>query len=199
MASDDIVMDTRGRGHDLQTPDITALRLPNATLTDEANPGVNAFQMGEDASGTLKPQHLTTADQTGTGAGADMGLNPGTAAGVNQPGAQLALAGGTSTGTGAPGEIVFTHGHTGSSGSSPNLGAPRWHMGSLAGIPVLYPDVTETNYLGFANGRLASAYAVNVVTGTAAGAPGVLELRSPNGTRFNVTVSNAGVLAAVAL
>lgn len=201
--SDDIVFDRYGKGHDLQTPGVTSIVFPNAILSDEANPTVNAFQLGLDWTGgaAAKPQHLTTADRGvgDTGLASDMGINPGMPRGTDQAGAELAFAGGVSTGAGAPGNIVFVFSHPAGSGTAQNDGAPRWIMASIAGLVTFYPALTESAYIGFGGQRVGNLYSVNVETGTAAGAPGQLVLRSPNGTRYNVTVSNAGALSAVAI
>lgn len=102
------------------------LLLENGTITYEANPTVDAIQLGEDGAGTLREQHLTTADQTGTGSGAPMTLNPGTAAGANQNGAPMRIADGISTGTGNGGTIVFMTSGPGAAGSGQNAQVARW-------------------------------------------------------------------------
>lgn len=107
---------------------LSGVRFPNAIVTDEANSVVNALQLGEDGSGTLKEQHFTSADQTGTGRGANMTVNPGASAGANQQGAGLTLADGISTGNGIGGGILFMTSGGGTPGSQQVAQVQAWFM-----------------------------------------------------------------------
>jgi hypothetical protein len=137
--------------------------LPNVTITDEANPSVNAVQFGEDGAGVLKGQHLTTADQTGEGQAAEMTVNPGAANGTNQPGAPLRLSGGISTGSGAPGPITFLHTTAGASGTTPRTQTDRWYMTDVSGFSVFYPATDDIAFIGLASNQINTLYVRNVI------------------------------------
>lgn len=133
----------------------TSLRLNgNVTLVSEANPSVDVLQFGEDGAGLLREQHITSADQTGTGMGAPIVLNSGAAAGADQAGAPLRIAGGVGTGTGEGGYIAFEVAPAGSSGSAQNPHAVQWIMTSQ----YFYPLTDNTKYLGLASNRIAGVF-----------------------------------------
>lgn len=64
-------------------------------------------------------------------------------------------------------------------------------------VTALTPSGAAT--LGVTGSRFASAFITSLETGTAAGAPGVVVLRSPDGTRWSLVVGDDGVLDAVEL
>ena len=107
---------------------VNRVRMPNATITFEANTVVDATQLGDDGPAPLREQHLSTSDATTTGTGAPMTVNPGAAFGLNQDGAALRLAGGASTGTGGGGSVTVLTTPVGSSGSVQNNQTDSWYF-----------------------------------------------------------------------
>lgn len=169
----------------------------NVILVSEANPVVNALQLGEDASGVLKGQHISSADQTGTGSGAEITINPGAANGLNQDGAYLRLAGGLSTGTGAGGGIAFLTSPSSGSGSAINPQADRWYI-DPAGH--LYPAVDGAHILGAPSLRPNRVYTLDMQIdnaldhkGTLAGFYATAPVAKPTG----VAVTASGIHAAL--
>ncbi len=127
----------------------TKLKLPNITITDEANPVVNAIQFGEDASGALKEQHITTADQLGSGPGANLTVNPGAAKGTNQAGAVLRLSSGISTGNNGSGPVVVLTSSAGAPGAQENAQADAWYFWGTDLGRALTPGADGTQDIGF--------------------------------------------------
>ena len=134
----------------------TKLKFPNVTITDEANPLVNAVQFGEDASGVLKDQHISSADQLGTGMAAGITMNPGTANGLNQNGAPLRLAVGISTGSGTGGGVVILTSGPGVSGVQQNIQQSAWYFWGGELLRALTPATDNTQDLGYDVLRIAN-------------------------------------------
>jgi hypothetical protein len=160
--------------------------LPNVTVTDEANAVVNVIQFGEDASGTIKEQHITSADQTGTGTGAPITMNPGTSAGSNQDGAALRIAGGMSTGNGGGSSVTIMTSGVGASGSSTNPQADSWHFWGGNLTRALTPATDGTQDIGYPSLRCNRLY---LKTG--------IVVTSPDGNTIKtIGINNAGAIVA---
>jgi hypothetical protein len=134
------------------------LKFPNLTITDEANGVVNAMQLGEDGPGVLKDQHISSADNTTTGSGAGITLNPGAASGTNQAGAPLRLSSGISTGNTGSGAVVVLTSVAGASGVQQNTQSDSWYFwgGDLA--KALTPATNDTTDLGATTLRINKAH-----------------------------------------
>lgn len=92
-------------GDDAMVGDV--ITFANVQLTSEANPIVNALQLGVDGPGPHKGQHISTADNDTDGLGAELTINPGAAKGSNKAGQPLRLASGLSTGNTGDGAVVI--------------------------------------------------------------------------------------------
>ncbi len=128
---------------------VNKIRLPNATITFEANPVVDATQLGEDGPAPLREQHISSADATTLGTGAPISLNPGASFGLNQDGAALRLAGGASTGSGGGGSISFMTTPVGGSGSANNGATDSWYVWGGNLEKAITPAVDNAQDIGY--------------------------------------------------
>lgn len=151
----------------------------NVTLVSETNPTVNVLQFGEDGSGVLKEQHITTADQTGTGEGAKLVFNPGMSNGADQAAASVTIATGRATGTGgggtgAGGYIRFSTSDVTAGSTDVNSTATRWE---IAGTGVLQPGGDNLYNIGTAALRPGSMFlATSVRIGSNVASSGAIRL-----------------------
>lgn len=146
---------------DLSALQYDTLNLGTVTLTGEVNPSVDVLQVGVDGEGALRPQHITSADQTGTGAAAAMNINPGHSTGENQEGASIGIAGGRSTGNALGGAVRFGGTPAGEAGSKENATVFSWEV--LANGNLL-PMQDSAYAIGGPNVRPVKVYAVSLLS-----------------------------------
>ncbi len=159
------------------------ISLPNVDITYEANPAVNALQLGLDGPGPHKGQHISTADNTDDGLGAELTLNPGASKGVNKPGQPLRLASGLSTGNTGDGPVTIL---TASMQPSGDAIAPQTDCVYFWGANLekaVTPGTNGLQDLGYPTLKWRTLYATGVM------------LTSPDGTVSKLlSINNAGQL-----
>jgi hypothetical protein len=166
---------------------------PNIVLMSESNPLVDALQLGQDGSGVLREQHISSADQTGTGLAAKIVINPGASKGTDQNGADITLSSGFSTGAGAGGTIIFAASSPSSTGTTVNSPSAVWY---IANGGHLYPADDNTRVLGLPSGRVAAGYFGQFIQiGTNPAQSGALGLANGNQLKWRNAANTADITA----